>query len=268
MELKNKVVLVTGSSQGIGAETALLFAKEGANVVVTYNSNRKKAENIFKECKKCKDAFLVKLNVDDEKSIKECVEKVVDKFGTIDILVNNAGVLVWKNLMEHSNKDIDFQINTNLVGLIKMTKTVLPFMKGQNKAGIKNSTNIFEKSKTVGMIINIASAAGKRAANENYSTYCASKFGVRGFTQALALELPKGIKTFAVNPGMTATQMTDFEGTSPRKVAEIIVNTAREKYKIQNGGDIDIWKHVVESKPADVYYTAKKKIGEIFGGEK
>ena len=118
MELKNKVVLVTGSSQGIGAETALLFAKEGANVVVTYNSNRKKAENIFKECKKCKDAFLVKLNVDDEKSIKECVEKVVDKFGTIDILVNNAGVLVWKNLMEHSNKDIDFQINTNLVGLM------------------------------------------------------------------------------------------------------------------------------------------------------
>src|SRR3989344_8557573 len=83
MDLKDKVVLVTGSSQGIGAETALLFAKEGANVVVTYNSNRKKAENIFKECKKCKDAFLVKLNVDDEKSIKECVEKVVDKFGTI-----------------------------------------------------------------------------------------------------------------------------------------------------------------------------------------
>lgn len=227
MNLKDKVVIVTGSSQGIGKATSIAFAKEGANVVVTYNSNKKKGEEVFKECSKFKEAFLIKLNVTDEKSIKDCVEKAVDKFGAIDILVNNAGILIWKNLSEQNDREIESQINTNLIGLIKMTKAVLPYMKGQSE----------------GIIINIASTAGKRAAHEGYPTYCASKFGVRGFTRALALELPSGIKIFAVNPGLTATAMTDFEGIPAKDVAEVIVNTAKEKYSAQSGGDVDVLVH-------------------------
>lgn len=227
MQLKEKVVLITGSSQGIGKAAAIAFAKEGANVVVTYNSNKKKGEEVFKECNKIKEAFLVKLDVTDSDSIKDCVEKTIDKFGAIDILVNNAGVLSMKEILKQGEKEIDSQVDVDLRGLIKMTKAVLPFLKGQGK----------------GLIINIASAAGKKV-YENLSVYCAMKFGVRGFTQALALELPEEIKVFAVNPGMTATQMTNFEGTKPEKVAEVIINTAKEKYKIKSGGDVDVWKYV------------------------
>ena len=249
MDLKDKVVLVTGSSQGIGKETALLFAKEGANVIVTYNSSKKKAEEVFEECDKLKKSLLIHLDVTDEKSIKECVEKTIDKFGAIDILINNSGVLVWKNLLEQSSKEIENQVNTNVAGLIKMTKAVLPYMKGQNS----------------GIIINVSSGAGKNGYS-GLPTYCATKFAVRGFTQALSKELPSEIKIFSVNPGMTATQMTNFQGINPSKVAEVILKTAMGEIKADNLGDVDVWKHVVESKPADVYYTAKKKIGEIFGG--
>ena len=252
MNLKDKVVLITGSSQGIGKETALLFAKEGAHVVVTYHLGAKKGEEVFKECNKITKSLLVRLDVTDEKSIKKCVEEVVDEFGAIDILINNSGVIIWKNFLEQSNKEIDFQIDTNLKGLVKMTKAVLPFMKAQDS----------------GMIINISSRAGK-SGQVDLTTYCGTKFGVRGFTQALAKELPSGIKIFSVNPGMTATQMTNFQGINPIKVAEVILKTATEEIKADELGDVDVWKHVVESKPADVYYTAKKKIGEIFGkGEK
>jgi len=227
MQLRDKIVLITGSSQGIGAETAKEFAKEGANVVVTYNSNKKKGEEVFKECNKIKESFLVHLDVTNEDSIKECVEKVVDKFGAIDILVNNAGVISWKDFSEQSIEEIDSQMEVNLKGLIKVTKIVLPFMKGQDE----------------GTIINISSGAGKTGYG-NLTTYCATKFGVRGFTQALSSGLPKGIKVYSVNPGMTSTQMTNFSGVSPKEVAEVIVKTVKEEIKPDSLGDVDVWDYV------------------------
>ena len=227
MQLKNKVVLITGSSQGIGKATALEFAKQGANVAITYNSNKKKAEEVFNECNKIKESFLLHLDVTDEKSIKKCVEDVIDKFGAIDILINNAGVIYWESLMKHGSKEIENQIDTNIKGLIKMTKAVLPFMQGQNE----------------GVIINIASQAGKNAYG-NLSVYCATKFAVRGFTQALSQELPKGIKIFSVNPGMTSTQMTNFQGVPAEKVAEVIVKTVTEEIKADSLEDVDVSDYV------------------------
>jgi len=138
MELKDKVILITGSSQGIGKATALEFAKEGSHVVVTYNSNKKKAEEVFKECNKIKDSFLIHLDVKNQESIQNCVESVIDKFGAIDVLVNNAGVLSWKGLWKQNIEEIDSQIDVNLKGLIKMTKTVLPFMKEEKESVIIN----------------------------------------------------------------------------------------------------------------------------------
>jgi len=227
MELKDKIILITGSSQGIGKETALEFAKNGAKVVVTYNSNKKKGEEVFKECKKFNESLLIELNIKDKESIKNCVEKTIDKFGAIDILVNNSGVLEWKKLSEQNEDEIENQIETNLHGLIKMTKKVLPYFQGQDE----------------GIIINLSSAAGKEA-YEGLTVYCATKFGVRGFTQALAKELPKGIKIFSINPGMTSTQMTNYTGIPPKKVAELIVKTAKGEMKIPSGGDVDVWKLV------------------------
>jgi 3-oxoacyl-[acyl-carrier protein] reductase len=223
MELKDQIVLITGSSQGIGKETALLFAKEGAKVVITYNSNKTKAEEVFKECKKLNDCLLLKLNVKDESSINECVEKTIDYFGAIDVLVNNAGVLVRKDFSEQNDKDIDSQIDTNVKGLMKMTKKVLPYMKGQGS----------------GVIVNVASICAHHVFN-GLTVYCASKFAVHGFTKALALEFPKEIKVFSINPGLTATEMTGYAGVNPKKVGEVILKAVKEEIKVKQGDEVDV----------------------------
>ena len=228
MQLKDKVILITGSSQGIGAKTAVAFAKEGAKVVVTHYNHQKDALGVSKLCKTFNETLVLPLNVTDANSIKTCVEKVIDKFGGVDVLVNNSGVISWKDISEISEKEIDSQIEVNLKGLIKMTKAVLPVMKGQGD----------------GIIINISSGAGKTA-HATLSVYCATKFGVRGFTQTIAEELQEsGIKVYCVNPGTTATQMTNFSGVKPEKVAEIIVNTAKENLRKKSGDDIDIWNYL------------------------
>lgn len=222
MELKNKVVLITGSSIGIGKETALAFAKEGSKIVITYNTNKKEAEKTLKECKKLTECLLFHLDVTKTDSIKKVVKNTIDKFGALNILINNAGVIVWKNFMEQSENEIEDQININLIGLMNVTKIVIPYMKEDE-----------------GIIINISSTAGKEGYNE-LVPYCASKFGVRGFTKALALELSENIKTYVVNPGVTATQMTNFQGTHPKKVADIIVDATKENLDKKSGDDIDI----------------------------
>ena len=251
MELKDKIVLITGSSEGIGKETAILFAKEGAHVVVTWHSKEKHGEEVFEECNKLKESLLLHLDITDSESIKNCVEKTIDKFGAIDILVNNSGVISWKSFLEQSEKEIDNQIDVNYRGLVKMVKSTLPYMKGQNS----------------GLIINISSGAGKSGFS-GLTTYCGTKFAVRGFTQAMKQELPREIKICSVNPGLTATKMTNFSGVSPRKVAEIILKTASGEIKPDNFGDVDVWKFSFDAKVSDAVFGAKKKIKEIFSGKK
>ena len=219
--MKGKTVLITGSSSGIGRETAFLFAKEGCNVIITYNKEKDNAVDTVKKCKDlgAKDSISIELDLTNNKSIQECVKKAVGKFKQIDILVNNAGAIAWKQLKSQTFEDIEMQIRVNYEGLVKITKECLPYIKDT--------------------IINIASGAGKTAYS-GLSTYCGTKFAVRGFTQSLAQEL-KDIKVFAVNPGMTATRMTRFQGTPPEKVAQVVLNTAKGTYKKPSGSDIDVW---------------------------
>ena len=180
VDLKNKVVLITGSSLGIGKEAAFKFAKEGCKVIITFYKDKKEGEKAAGKCLElgASGVLLAQLNVMDNISIKNCVKKAVQKFNHIDILINNAGVVVWKNLKEQSFKDIEGESRTNLEGLMKMTRECLPYIKEA--------------------IINISSGAGK-SAFASLSTYCATKFGVRGFTQALAQELNE-IMVCSVNP--------------------------------------------------------------------
>lgn len=218
MDLKNKSVIITGASSGIGEQTAYAFAKEGCKLAITYNKGKVAGERAAKRCKElgASDVLTINLDVTNDKSIHDCIKAVVKRFGAIDVLVNNAGVAVWKPLSEQTFKDIENQIRTNLEGLIKMVREVLPHMK---------------------MVINIASGAGKSGYGD-LSTYCATKFGVRGFSQSLAQE---GVKVYVVNPGMTATRMTNFRGVPAEKVAQVVVNTAKGKYKTEPGGDVDVW---------------------------
>ena len=224
MELKNKVVLITGSSRGIGKATALAFAKAGSKVILTYNTNKKEGEATLQECKKYSEAHLVHFDILTDTSIFSLVKEVTQLSGKLDILINNAGVLAgWNSFTQQTFADLEHQVSVNLTGLMKVTHAFLPLLQHQKEA----------------IIINIASMASKIAYDE-IVPYCATKFGVRGFTQALTLELPTSIKIYCVNPDMTATLMTNFKGVDPIKVAAVIVKTAQETLGKKSGDDVDL----------------------------
>ncbi|MGE5172446.1 MAG: SDR family NAD(P)-dependent oxidoreductase [Betaproteobacteria bacterium] len=218
--LKGKTILITGASIGIGREDAYLFAEEGCRLAITYNTHKHEAEETAAKCLElgASDCLTVHLDIMDDESITRALRKVVFAFGRISILINNAGTVVWKHLGEQSFRDIEVQLRTNLEGLIKLTRLSLPHVRE--------------------MIINIAGGAGL-AGYEYLTTYCATKWGLRGFTKALAQELP-GRKVYAVNPGVTATQMNDFQGMPPRRVAEVVVNLAKGMYDLESGDDVNI----------------------------
>lgn len=219
--LQGKVVFITGSSIGIGAATAKEFASQGSKVVITYHQSQADAQQVDKECQELgSETLLVQLNVKDNQSIQEAVDQIVAKFGRVDVLINNAGVLYDGNLNIAKLGEIEDQVQTNLEGLIKMTKVALPIVKD--------------------LIINIASTVGSKA-YPGYSTYAATKWGVRGFTKSLAGEISQ--KVVCVNPRLTATAMGDFEGDPPEKVAAVIADVVTGKMAAQSGDDINVWEH-------------------------
>lgn len=219
--MHNKVVLITGSSSGIGRETAIAFAAEQAKVVLTYCTDRQGGQEAARRCREsgAAETLLVRLDVRDNRSISKAIDKVVRTFGKIDILINNAGVAVWKLLKEQTPADIENQVRTNLEGLIMMTLICLPYVKDT--------------------IINIASGAGQTGYAE-LAPYCATKFGVRGFTQSLAQEISRP-KVYAVSPGMTSTRMTGYQGQPAEEVARVVLNTAAGMYRKPSGSDINVW---------------------------
>jgi NAD(P)-dependent dehydrogenase (short-subunit alcohol dehydrogenase family) len=221
MNLKGKVIVVTGSSSGIGKEVVMALAEKGAKLVITYNKNKKGGKEVFDICSKTTKCLLVKLDTANVKSVIEAVKKITKKFRRINILMNNAAVIYRKSFSKQSIGEIEQQITTNLLGNMIMTKIALPHL-----------------NKKEALIINMGSLRS-RYPSKNVVSYCASKFGIHGFTQALALELPKNIKICLFNPNPTATRMTNFNGDDPKKVAELIVKVMEGKIKVKKGGDID-----------------------------
>jgi len=220
--MKGQVVLITGSSSGIGRETAYRFAKTGAKIVLTYNKGKTRGEQAEKRCQKlgAENTLLLHLDVTDDRSIRNAIKKVMKKYVKVDFLINNAGTGVFIPFRKQTMKEIERQVRTNLEGLIKLTRFFLPYIRKG--------------------IINIASAAGKTAYAE-MSVYCGTKFGVRGFTQALAEEYPR-LNFCSVNPDMTATRLTGYEGRPPSDVAEVIFRAVSGTVKVASGGDVDVWK--------------------------
>jgi NAD(P)-dependent dehydrogenase (short-subunit alcohol dehydrogenase family) len=224
----NKVVFITGSSAGIGEATAYRFAKEGYVLVITYRNDKVAAEQVAEKSREhgAADVLIVKLDVSSTESIEQAVASIIEKYDRIDILINNAGVLGYGSLGEQTDDEINRQIQTNLTGVIKTTKACLPYIKTS--------------------IINIASALGL-VGRRNLTVYCATKFGVRGFSQALAHEQP-GLVVYSVNPGLTATRMASFKGMPVKTVAEVIYKAALGQYKVPRGGDINMHDYIHGSK--------------------
>ena len=200
--LKNKVVLITGASSGFGEDAARLFARQGCRVVLAAR-RMERLESLAREIRaEGGIAMPVRLDVTQQIQIDEMVAAVLKEYGRIDILFNNAGFgrLDWLENLDPL-QDIDTQINVNLRGLIQVTRTVLPCMQAQRS----------------GTIINMSSAAG-RMATPLYTVYAATKFGVRGFTEALRREVkPFGIQVCVIYPGVAATEFSQHSGNSVYK---------------------------------------------------
>ena len=219
-DLAGKSVLVTGASIGIGRETALRFAVAGCRVALTYFEHRAEAEEVAQQCLGlgAPDVAVCSLQLTDEDSIRTVVERVVDRFGALDILVNNAGVISWKPFLEQEFGELDAQVNVNLLGVMKLTWCVLPLL--TDAVITVGSTATLHQSRTP-------------------PPYCATKWGLRGFVKALALEHPDKL-IVSVHPTVTATRMNDMQGMPPERVADVIFRIAAGEIEVEPGGDVDL----------------------------
>ncbi len=193
MKLENKVALITGSGSGMGRTTALLFAKEGAKVLVNDEHEDEAIETVkmIEDAGYTGQAIAFRADVSKEEEVKAMVTEAVNKFGKIDILINNAAIYRGHSLIETTNEEWDELIATNLYGPFICSKYVLPYMIDQGK----------------GKIVNISSFGGI-VGMEGSAPYNATKGGLINFTRGLSLECaPKGINVNCVCPGWTVTPM-------------------------------------------------------------
>jgi short-subunit dehydrogenase len=183
-------VLITGSSAGIGKATAKLFASKGWQVVATMRTPEKATD-----LREIKNIHIYALDVaQNEKLVGDVVNKIVDDLGCVNVLINNAGIGVFGAFEVADFNLIETQFDINLLGLMRVTRAVLPHFRNQNS----------------GTIINISSGVG-RMALPMQSLYSSSKFAIEGFSEALQYELkPLGIRVKIVEPG---TIKTDFFGS-------------------------------------------------------
>lgn len=194
-----KVVIVTGSSSGIGYETSLALARDGFYTFATVR-NSKKAEKILQIAKKENlNIEIIELDVDDEKSISAAIEKIISKKQRIDVLVNNAGWGLFGSVEDVSMKDFRAQFETNFFGIISIIQKVAPVMRKQGS----------------GVIVNVSSVAG-RIGFPGSPAYISSKFALEGLSESLRYELGQfGVKTIIIEPGVIKTNFF-----SSMKIAE------------------------------------------------
>lgn len=200
--LKDKIVFISGASSGFGADAARLFAREGCLVILAARRMERLQDLAELIKKEGGQALSLDLDVADGASIQKAVQQVLDLYGRIDILINNAGLgrLDWLETLD-PYLDIEPLIDVNLKGLIELTRAVLPSMLAHRS----------------GTIINVSSVAGLIAA-PTYSIYAATKYGVRGFTEALRREVaPFNLNIVGFYPGPAKTEFGLRAGTSAIK---------------------------------------------------
>lgn len=186
-----KLALITGTSKGIGLETALTFGRAGYKVIATMRNPEKSSTFKQKIQNESLDIDIYKLDVDSDASVKQCMTAIIQKYGLVDVLVNNAGIERHGSIEELSIDDFQAVMNTNYLGVLRCTKALLPLMRENKK----------------GCIINVASVSG-HISNSPLGAYAASKFALEAISEALAQEVkPFKIKVAIVEPGIINTDM-------------------------------------------------------------
>lgn len=205
MNFTGKVVLITGASSGIGAATAEIFAKNGANVVIVgRNVDNLKATEL-----KCKEANnkvnCLPIVADVTKDAEKIINETIAKFQRLDVLVNNAGILAAGGLLDIDVEQFDRILNTNLRAVFILTKLAGPHL-----------------IKSQGSIINVSSVAGLRSFAGALS-YGVSKAALDQFTKCVALEMaPKNVRVNSVNPGVVITEIHKRGGMSEQEYAQYL----------------------------------------------
>lgn len=192
MSLKDRIIVVTGGSRGIGKACCLEFAKQGAKIIFTYNKSKDEAEDLSNEISQIgSDSLMLQVDIRDFDQCQKFSETVLDKFNRIDTLINNAGIIKDSALLMMQQKDWLDVIDTNLNGTFNVTR---------------NFITTFMKQKS-GSIINISSLSGVIGLPRQ-TNYSASKGGIISFTKALAKEVAAfNIRVNCIAPGFIETDM-------------------------------------------------------------
>jgi NAD(P)-dependent dehydrogenase (short-subunit alcohol dehydrogenase family) len=187
MKLRNKVVLVTGASKGIGQAIAVEAAREGAHVIINYSNDRDGANRTLSEVETLSGkGMVVHADVRKKLDVDHMISDGIRHFGKINVLVNNAGIALWKPFLELDEENWDRTLDTNLKGSFLCSQAVAEFL---------------VQEKLEGSIVNISSIAA-HGALDCLVSYCASKGGMTLMTKAMATELaPYGIRVNAIAPG-------------------------------------------------------------------
>jgi 3-oxoacyl-[acyl-carrier protein] reductase len=217
MLVKDKVILVTGGSSGIGKETALLLSKEGATVIINYYSNEKEAAEVLRSCKN--KGVTLKADVSIPSEVSQMFEAIKEKYGKLDVLINNAGIDRPKPFFDLSLRDWDETLKTNLYGVFLCSQEAQKIMpKGAR-------------------IINTASVRGlDHCGRKGNLVYTVSKAAVISLTKTLAKELAPNILVNAVAPGPTNTKISKLwsEKTKKANIKKSLLKRLMEPSDIAN----------------------------------
>ncbi|HEV8674844.1 MAG TPA: SDR family oxidoreductase [Methylomirabilota bacterium] len=212
-ELSGKVALITGGGRGIGAAVAMAYARAGADLVLASRTDADLVAVANAARAAGATVHAVSADVAEAEQVERVVRSALKTFGRIDVLVNNAGVghkevPTWQ--LEPG--DWDRTIAVNLRGPYLLARAVLPHLLDRRQ----------------GSVINVSSICGS-VPYANYGAYTASKFGLEGLTRVLAEETKRtGVRVNAVDPGLVATRMTDFQGAKPERVTGVFVYLASD----------------------------------------
>ncbi|XP_072344186.1 3-oxoacyl-[acyl-carrier-protein] reductase FabG isoform X3 [Scyliorhinus torazame] len=203
LSLSGKVALVTGASSGIGAGTAILFAKLGAKLAL----NGRNVDNLSEVGKVCEDAgqcqpLLLPGDLTDEATVKKVVEETINHYGQLDVLVNSAGILLMGTIETTTMEDYDKIMNVNLRSIYHLTRLAVPHL-----------------IHTKGCIVNVSSVNGQRSF-PGVVVYCMSKAALDQFTRCLALATPQNSGTYY--------QQTDQQASPTPPPSKALLETATE----------------------------------------